>query len=91
MPTRVRRVDVAKVGFVVGCRREARVDVGLVGKLPSGLVPLTGQAVLIVIVHAPDLVHAERRVRKSTVDDAVGPVGNVHAVGAEAVLVRSPY
>lgn len=87
----MRRVDVAEVGFVVGCHGKARIDVGLIRILPGGLVPLAGQAVLIVIVNAPDLVHAERRVGESTVDNAVGPVGDVDAVGSEAVLIGSPY
>lgn len=87
---RVWTVRVAEVGVVVRLLRIARVDVGLVGGQPGRLVEFPCQAVLVVVVDAPDLVHAERAVGKRAVDDAVGPVGRVHAVGAEAVLVGAP-
>lgn len=87
----MRIVDVAEVGGVVIRLSIALVDVGLVDRHPSCLIEVSRQAVLVVVVHTPDLVHAQCRVGKGAVHNTlVGTVADAHAVGAKAVLIAAP-
>jgi hypothetical protein len=83
----MRVVDIAKVGVVVIVLGKTDIDIGLVCIQPGCLVPRPSQAVVIIVVDAPDLVNVECCVGKWTVHDtSVWP----RTICAKTELIRAP-